>query len=455
MNNKIIEDLLPLINPERFSDKFVWLDIGQVLHNTFRGDERGLDLWKTHTKSSFNSEVPINECIIFRNIVKSRKYKDRQEFKDFLPIDEYSMTFDNLCKGLYENFTDSSITVRTLAWYVREFSPKDYEIWLEKISTDLLEKKLALTLKLSYCDISDIIYYYMWLDKCWCNQAAARFCSTERWFQFKGNRWVENYYSQKFVHNFQNFLLRIINCCSSSPEETDTSEGEQHKLRINTLHHLLVHSRTVSFRSRILSNICRKFCSDRFLDSKDNLFGVKNGVIESCESGTFFRTAKPEDYIYTSTNIAFNRELDCNNVYVETLVNWLNNAFTMDMKQKFLSILSDSLKDKKPSYIKIRGRNHSSSVSCLERLCKLTFGDHSMEIEADSKILSMKRLNILSHYGEPKPDIDRESIFQGNTIISTGQWLHEEGAPLVANKNFYNVIESLAPCLLWLLVDHY
>lgn len=294
-----------------------WLDIGKSLYNVFKGSERGLELWIQFTEKS----------------------------------DEYT---SEDCINRYPTFINNKLTIKTLAWFAREDSKNDYDMWHKEWYGPALEKALS-TLD---NDVAEAIYRVYWLEFA---------CSTlnkKGMFYFENHIWKrqESGYSLriKISKEFTGILEKLHTEISMQVQETnDTSVKDLLQLNLKKILNLINRLKSHRFKEGVLSEIQEKFFIENFesyLDSNDSTLGCMNGVIETTDKEAVSRSGKPEDYISKTTGLILKEFKSMNDPKVQEVVKWFNQVFPDKELCKYVSKMFASC---------LRGRNSEKIFAVL------------------------------------------------------------------------------------------
>lgn len=300
--------MLPLIDPQRARREMYWLQIGQALYNTYRSHKNGLNTWIQHTESVV----------------------DKTDIPDFM---QNAGSIRDTCTRLYPTFLDTTLTVKTLAWYARKDSPVEYANWHQNWCLSSFQRSLSGTAE----DLGNAVADKYWLDFV---------AEPLRWFEFHHHRWVE-------THGCVG-LKRLIST-EFNDQYTDP-----------TIHRKL---KTVGYKDRIVvearkrfiplqlqtqlwsrctlpqrrTEIWSRFDSSRLrMDDNPKLMGVKNGVLEIVGNRVYFRPGIPEDYLTRSTNIPYRDDYTWEHPDVEACRKWLQQVLVDDL-DAFMKLIASYL----------------------------------------------------------------------------------------------------------------
>ncbi|MEM2986522.1 MAG: hypothetical protein QXV60_00275 [Nitrososphaerota archaeon] len=350
---ELSEKLVSMLNPKRFLEENYWLEIGRSLYFCHKGSNSGLESWIRYTQSALNN-VP-NPPV-------------------FLSYNDNSLTAT--CAKLYYSFTNSNITIKTLAWYAREDSYERYTSWHRNWCMPSIEAALSCL----HTDVATALYYIYWLDFLYCP------CGKGKWYQFRNHRWYEvnkeieirQVISSDFVKRFENIRSTLVN------QFYQSNEHYEEEVILEKLSILIAKLKLVTFKNNIVKEAREKFNNNNFislLDSNTNLVGVSNGVLEILKDKVIFRSSKPEDYISMSTNIPYNY-YSWNDPLVKECMKWFSQVFTdKDLLHHFLKFASSCLKGRNSDKVfPIWTGEGDNSKSMIVKLFEHTFSSYCVKL---------------------------------------------------------------------------
>ena len=354
---ELAERMIPMINPQRFLREALWLDIGKSLYISDDGSENGLLSWIRHTERALNG---------------------------ITNIPDFMMTADTLadtCRNLYYTFANSSVTVRTLAWYAREDSPERYASWHRDWCMSSMEQALSGY----HTDVAIALHRVYWLDFVYCPVGRGK------WFQFKNHRWFEanqgidlrKAISRDFMKRFEAARMLLSRQIHDSNDEAFKANGEITMKKITTL---IGRLKTVSFKSCIMTESAEHFSNDRFMDLLDvnpELTGLTNGILEVSNHHVLFRSAKPEDYISMCTNIPYHQNFSWKHPLVQECMKWFGQIFTdRTLLHHFLKFAASCLKGRNSDKIfPIFTGEGDNSKSMIVKLFEATFSSYCIKFD--------------------------------------------------------------------------
>lgn len=415
------EKFLSMLNNSRFTNYSSWLEIGKSLFNSDEGGNVGLHLWVRHTR---------------------RATKDIPELPKFL-----EPNLEDTCRNLYYTFSTSSTTVKTLAWYANEDCPRRFDDWHKSWCLSAMEKATSCL----HTDIANCLRRVYWL------QFVCASITTQRWYQFKNNRWIEgdkgvtlrNCISNDFLRRFEAVRNEISQQKMSSSDERFRDEAE---ITINKIGVLIKKLKTVTFKNCIMREAMDVFYHPQFLsllDANPDLTGMTDGVLEVCGSEVIFRKGKPEDFISKCTGNSYRRDFTWEHPLVRECKKWLQQVFTDDdLYQHFMRFSASGLKGRNSDKIfSIWTGGGENSKSMIVKLFEAAFGPYAIKMPislltgkrsaSNSATPEMARARSAKYVFLQEPE-DEESMRKGIVKEMTGgdsffaRLLHENGGDVQA-----------------------
>ena len=356
-DSELCERMLPMIDQKRFFREAFWIDIGRALYMSNEAGENGLRSWIRHTERAL---VGVTE------------------------IPEYMRTAETLadtCGNLYKTFANSSITVRTLAWYAREDSRERYSNWHRDWCMSSMERALSCL----HTDVSEALHRVYWLDFAYCPIGKGK------WFQFKNHRWFEAHQgialrkaiSSDFMRRFEKARAVLTQHITSSNDDSFKANAE---ISVKKITSLIAKLKTVGFKNSVMMAVCEEFSDEKFmslLDSNSDLTGVTNGVLEVLGNHVLFRSAKPEDYVSMCTNVPFSQDYTWKNPLVQECMKWLGQVFgDRPLLHHFLKFAASCLKGRNSDKIfPIFTGEGDNSKSMIVKLFEATFSSYCIKFD--------------------------------------------------------------------------
>lgn len=365
---ELVEKMISMLGQQRFFRESFWIDIGKALYVANDGGENGVLSWIRHTERAvLNSKTKMPEYMLTAE------------------------TLDETCRNLYSTFANSSITVKTLAWYAREDSPERYANWHQEWCLNSMENAMSCY----HTDVAIALHRVYWLEYIYCPVQKGK------WFQFRNHRWYEvnqgislrKAISNDFMKKFEKARMILSRQIHESNDDSFKSNGE---IAMKKLTNLIGKLKTVSFKSNIMSEACEHFSDDRFmnlLDTNPELTGVTNGILEVSGHNVLYRIAKPEDYISMCTNIPFDSKFTWNHPLVKECMKWFGQVFTeRSLLHHFLKFSASCLKGRNSDKIfPIWTGEGDNSKSMIVKLFEATFSSYCIKFPV--AMLSEKAMN--------------------------------------------------------------
>lgn len=349
-STNIIQNLLIMLNKERYYYLTNWLEIGKAIYSYYKGRNDGLLLWIESSKKNTENNIP-----------------------EFMKKDS-NIEFN--CKALYYTFENSNITVNTIAWYAKEDNIEKYNEWHQHWCHESMDKSLNLT----HTDIANALYKWYWLDFIY---------SKGKWYKFYDHRWHEDdeaielkkIISDSFMNKYEKLRAFLSNEIADSKDEDMKKDYEK---KIAILSKIIQNLKNVTFKKSIVKEASEKFNNSNFsqlLNANPDLTGVTNGIID-ISSGKFkFRNSKPEDFISMSTNIPYQINFNWENKLVKECLEWIGKVFTNNnLKEHFLKFSASALKAKNTDKIfPIWTGEGDNSKSFIVKLFESTFNSYCIK----------------------------------------------------------------------------
>lgn len=340
----IVKQLLPLLSPERFREPYN-TDIGKAIYYASRGNEEGLILW-----SKF-CELPAH----------------------------------SLREG-YSQFTTTTITHRTIAWFALKDDPSNYSQWHSRWCSEAFETSASA----SHTDVAVIFYKLYWLNFLY---------SQKRWYYFRDHRFIEDEsgeevrkcFSSNFVKRYEEYRMKLSEKIFQSSDESYRKAGEDLMKRLNVLIGKL---KNVTYKANLLKECAEQFSRpDIFskFNSNPDLLGIFDGIIDANSKGITFRDGKPEDFVTKFTPISLRREFSKNHINVQIVKKWIRQVFrNKELRRHFWKFSASCL----------RGRNSDklfliwsgvgdNSKSMIVKLFEAAFGTYCVKFPVT--LLTQKR----------------------------------------------------------------
>lgn len=336
---EIAEQLLPMLNRDRVEEDSYWMDIGRALFNSDIGGEKGLNKWISFTECSDNHS-------------------------------------EEECRELYPGFYDNRLTVKTIAWYAQEDSPKAYKEWHKDWCIPSMIKAASCL----HSDVAQALYRVYWLDyKC-------SSMNNHQFWLFKNHRWIRvdhgidlrKNISSDFLNRFETLRTDFSQQIQESTDEGFKNSAE---ITMKKLMTLISKLKTVTFKTNLMKEVAELFYDGQFekiIDTNPDILGMLNGVIETVEDQAIFRPGKPEDFVSMCTGLPYIEEMTWKHSLVERLLKWINQVFPDDeLREYFLKIAASCLRGRNSDKIfPIWTGEGDNSKSMVVKLFESTFGSY-------------------------------------------------------------------------------
>jgi P4 family phage/plasmid primase-like protien len=263
-----------MLSDDRSNNYEEWRNVGLALHNT---DDSLLSVWMDFSGKSS----------------KFRKAVDG----------------NGDCKKFWKQFktpsSGSLLTIRSLAYWAKEDSPKEFDAYEREEFKNTLRKSLdKSTFSLAKA------FYTKFSDRFVCSST-----KTNLWWEFKDNRWnrVDDAYTIKILlsEDFANEYNKEI--CEMTMQATKVSgmEKEEIQQKLTRICGIVEKLMNIVHKKNIIEDAKTLFYDPKFeekLDSNIYLIGFENGVYDL--EHKVFRNGRPDDYIHNSTGYAYRKYSD-------------------------------------------------------------------------------------------------------------------------------------------------
>lgn len=366
----ILESLLPHIDKKRYKTESGWMDVGRALHYVYKGGARG----KTH----------------------------------WIELTEKETTFDTkLCEKKYDRFTKTPmITHRTIAWYVFQDNPEEYDRWHRLWLQPAIDQVLSERLKPTSGDVAALIYRKYWLTFMY---------EQGTWFEFKNHGWTRytekepSCLMQKIMTDFIPWLqnLRKEYTLKQNETEDDATAQSVYEPKISCLTCLVKLMKTPAYLGPTAKMCHLYFTLDGFksqLDINPRLLRVINGVIECQDKEAQFRPGKPEDYLTLCAGVRYNTSLKYTDQIVQDYMNWMKQLFIdPDVTSFFMKLQSSFLLGGNVNkfFVVYSGAHGNGGKSTICSVQKKAFGEYNVDIP--TSVLTQKR----GQSGSASPEMAR------------------------------------------------
>lgn len=361
---EIIHKLIPLILDKRYTEFFTCELIGQALYNTYNSSTTGLNYWIKYCKEAYER---LGKYPIF---IEERLEDDK---------------VDSFCSSLYENYSNSNITVRSIAWYAKMDNHELYLEWWTEWVRDTMEFSVKQTDVKNQSNICQVFYRYCWLDICYSHKTGE---TNGTWYVFAGNTWKDALHKVLVFDKLRSlsslYYKAKIEVIKSQMESVEEKEIEKYKHISKKIDTIITAISNVTFINGLIELSKSLFLIDdldKKLNASNNLMGVKNGVLEMSGNRVIFRSGIPEDYISFSTTTPY-RKLSYDDETVIELLEWIRQMHpNKDTRKFFLRYLSSYLHgDNMGNYFTIWTGSTSNSKSTFTKLIRTTLGNYFLTL---------------------------------------------------------------------------
>jgi len=350
---------LKMMNPVKLLDNRTRQEeVAYALHTICKGSEEGLNVLANHIHTVYSDLLrqemrkkgnSKNRCenVIHNETEAAGPGREALEVIDYkrmlkahVPISRLDVRRDLIYA--YNTPPEVMFTERTLAWYAKEDNPEDYNEWHEEVKKKALERAVSLT---DY-DIAQAFYEFNWLNMAYSPK-------DKGWYIYKLHRWRRCFDAEteliKIIDEY--FIQDLIKFHASIAGEAAERRGQSQEANLKFSAGLLAlveRLKKTTPLAAMLRRVKSRFEIENFsdmLDSRKDLLGMKNGVIEMGPKKAFFRAGKPEDYISKSTGIDYlvNFDTDRGHPLLVKYLDYLNKVHRNPNIRKFFRLVLASL----------------------------------------------------------------------------------------------------------------
>jgi P4 family phage/plasmid primase-like protien len=285
---------------------------------------------------------------------------------------------EGVCDQFWKTFKIPSsgnlLTIRSLAYWAKQDSPKEYEIYTK----DLLRNKLKDSLDNNTYKIA-MAFFTKYKDRFACSSMKSNI-----WWEFENHRWnrIEEAYSIRKIlsEEFANEYYEEITETTKTITKESGFKKEQLQHKLNTLNKITEKLMNIDFKKKIIEEAKALFFDKDFdtkLDSNVKLIGFNNGVYDLA-SGKF-REGTPDDYISLSTKNDY-RVFSNNMPYIKEIIGFFNQVLPNEkVRNYFLQALSTCLsgETKEEKLYILTGCGSNGKSLTMDLMC-LALGDYYM-----------------------------------------------------------------------------
>lgn len=333
-----------MLKPSRFNNKVYWIDIGKSIFNIFNGNDNGLNKWIqiTALSNNFNKD----DCYDFYPTFRQKNYN----------------------------------TIKTLAWFAKYDSPKNYNLWHIKHCHPFIQKATSLT----HSDVADAFYHIYWLE------FATSSLNKNSVYYFKNNIWTKSntgidirmFITNKFIKVFEKERVLIDEQILSSNDDNLKNAKEEITKNLGKLINKL---KNRTFKNHIVEECLEKFFIQDFesiLDSDIDILGLSNGVIQITDDDAFVRPGKPEDYVSRTSSLIYPHNHSWQHKNMKILLDWFSKVFpNKELLHYFGKFCGSCLKGgNSDKLFPVFTGSGDNSKSMIKKLFEASFGSYCVTI---------------------------------------------------------------------------
>lgn len=295
---------------------------------------------------------------------------------------------------LWRSIKPNNKTIASFHYWARTDNPIAYEKWKHARAENYIEEALKGT----------HVYLAKMLYALFGNLYVLADMRNDRWYEFKGHRWVEclkGYTLRKKINEviefkFKEKIRSIYSQLSVSDDQENKAELEA---RIKKIEKMIYSLGISSFKSNIMKECQELFYVEDFmnkLDANINLIGFNNGVFDISEMK--FRIGLPEDYISKTAGYDYDDNLTMDDTSVLDVRNFIIKLFPdPDLRRYFLEYAAQLLKggNFNKLFLNISGERGDNGKSTLIDLIMHTLGTGKLgyAVKLPTSLVTGKRTN--------------------------------------------------------------
>jgi phage/plasmid-associated DNA primase len=341
-NMELARVFINYLGPERANKRHYWMDVGKALYNCDQGEDRGLEMWMDFT---------------------------RRRSRNFTPED---------CEDIYDSLdTENYFSVKTLAWFAKQDSPKQYLEWHKKWLLEAMDRSLSL----SHTDMANALYRCYWLTY------TCASLKDKIWFKFNGTTWLEldggDKLRSSLSYGFKNKFERYRASISQQVAQTDDPNFKlTAEAKIQKIGSMITRLTNVTPKNMIMTEAMEHFKDDNFLkvaDRNPNYMGLRNRIIETTSTSAIVRNGKPEDYITLFVEINWRDNMNENSSAVKRFTSWMRQMFPdVDLREYVMRLISSCLQSRnKEKIFPVFTGLGDNGKSMFKKLVDAIFGPYS------------------------------------------------------------------------------
>lgn len=353
---RIITIYISLLSNDRAYNFTDWINVGLALYNT---DPNLLYLWTEFSKKSekqFKKGDGQGNCHKFWNTFKTP-------------------TNVNL------------ITYKSLGYWAKQDSPKEYELFKEEEFQKVLKKSLDN----NTFTVAKAVYE-KYSDRFVCSSPSKNIWheykqSEHKWFEMADASTIMILLSEDFANEYYKEIGKLITKVTT----LSGYERDECNKKIDKLNKIKDNLQDINYKKKIVEECKYIFLDQKFeekLDSNPNLIGCKNGVYDLCAG--VFRDGRYDDFISFCTKNDY-KKFSENMPYFKEFNEFMNQIQPVNQVREYLEILTASCVsgETKEEKIPILTGSGSNGKSVFIDIIKESLGDYY--IPCDISLITRKR----------------------------------------------------------------
>jgi phage/plasmid-associated DNA primase len=357
---KLAAQLIPILNPRRFTDPLYNKEIGKALYNACNGKEEGLELWVKYF-------AKVNKM--------DENDEDHEKYREI-----------DMMRTRYYEYNNAYVTIKTLAWYAKEDNPDKYDRWHRDWCYEAIDESLFGC----HFDVAKVLYRYKWLEYICVSPDGPR------WLYFHNHRLINN---PKGITLKKCISTDLVDLYAKTRTElsrqytaaTGTKEKDDIDEKIKNINTLINELKRDQYKTSIMKSAIEHFYREdsnisHLLDTNLNLTGLPNGVFEVDDHYCHFRPGKPEDYITKVTGVPYRKDFHWEHPTVKRYMKWIECMHRdKELRHEYhkiqASLLIGGNNDKK-FYVGtgVGGNAKSQDIKCLQAALGQYCFDYPIEL---------------------------------------------------------------------------
>lgn len=345
--------LIEMLSDKRFTTESYFLDIGKALHKSCEGERYGLDEWIR---------------------ISNRK---KNEFTK-----EY-------CENKYISFDLEDISVKTMAWYAKEDSKEEYEVWHENWCRPKLLQAVN-NYKLDSV-VAEAFFRVFWLQY---------MHTGKKWVEFRRSKLVilsedfsiRRVITERFIPCFDKLRAQIseeklrLNK-SMTKNKLSNERSKDLEEDIKAVGKLIDELQKERYRSTLIKSMKEYFFKEnlsKILNKNPAILGCGNCVIELTDTEAFMRNGKPEDYVTKKLGVNYQSTYNWNHPDILALTTYFEQVFpeksiNKHMRKDIASMLYGRNAEK---YFRLWIGDTNGSKSVYQKMIRTMLGDYYCDLPA-------------------------------------------------------------------------